>query len=91
MYDMASGMLFFSMDEILGFPIRFAYYSSDSKGSCIAPENLQENVVALQRFLFNNTAYVPTQNVRRISDELAAETGFGSKGTVYLPSEEEEN
>ena len=91
MYDLASGMLSYSLDENLGFPIRFAYYSSDSKGSCIAPENLQENVVALQRFLFNNTAYVPTQNVRRISDELAAETGFGSKGTVYLPSEEEEN
>ena len=88
MYDLASSMLSYSLDESLGFPIRFGYFSSDSKGSCIAAENLQENVIALQRFLFNNTNYAPTQNVRRISDELASETGFGSKGTVYLPSEE---
>ncbi len=90
MYDLASGLLSYSLDETLGFPVRFGYFSSDSKGSCIAPKNLVENVTALQRFLFNNTSYTPTQNVRRISDKLVDETGFGSEGTVYLPSESTE-
>ena len=88
MYDLAKNVLSYSLDDNLGFPIRFGYFSSDSKGSCIAPENLLENVTALHRFLFNNTTYSPTKNVRRISDGLSSETGFGSKGTVYLPSEE---
>ncbi|MBO6161866.1 MAG: LCP family protein, partial [Eubacterium sp.] len=88
MYDLASSMLSYSLEDTVGFPIRFGYFSSDSKGSCIAPQNLQENVTALQRFLFGNNAYTPTQNLKRISDELVSETGFGSEGTVKLPSEE---
>jgi LCP family protein required for cell wall assembly len=88
MYDLASSLLSYALDESLGFPMRFGYYSSDTKGSCIAPQNLTENVTALQRFLFGNANYLPTQNVRRINDQLVNETGFGSEGTILLPSEE---
>ena len=88
MYDLASKLISLSMDETLGFPVRFGYYNSDEKGACIAAQTLQENVIALHRFLYGNTSFTPSQNLRRISDVLVKETGFDSEGTVLLPSEQ---
>ena len=87
MYKLASHVLSYKLDETVGFPFQFQYYGSDTKGSCIAPEDLSGNVSALQRYLFGTQNYQPTQNVQRISQDITAETGFAANGTVQLPSE----
>ena len=90
MYKLASNILSYKLDETVGFPFQYQFYGSETKGSCIAPEDLSGNVSALQRYLFGTQNYVPTQNVQRISNDITTETGFGSNGTVKLPSEKTE-
>ncbi len=87
MIDLAKNIFSYKLGETAGFPFQLQYYGSETKGSCIAPEDLTGNVSALHRYLFGTKDYTPTQNVQRISTELSNETGFFSNGTVLLPSE----
>ena len=87
MYDLAKHVLSYKLGETVGFPFQFQYYGSDTKGSCIAPEDLTGNVSALQRYLFGTQDYTPTQNVQRISNEISNETGYFSNGKVLIPGE----
>jgi LCP family protein required for cell wall assembly len=90
MMDLAKSLMSYDLGETMGFPVRYTFYDGGSaKGSCIAPQNLTENVQAMHRFLFETEDYTPTANVQRISDELTNETGTGSAGYVLLPGEEE--
>ena len=91
MYSLASKVFSYKLNQTVGFPFQFQYYGSETKGSCIAPEDLTGNVSALHRYLFGEADYTPTQNVQRISNDLSNETGFFSKGTVKLPGETDDS
>lgn len=41
-----------------------------SKGSCVIPDNLEENVIALHELLYPETAYSPSRQVTSISAEI---------------------
>lgn len=45
-----------------------------SKGSCVIPEDLEENVEELHALLFPETDYRPSRQVMNISDEIATQT-----------------
>ena len=45
-----------------------------SKGSCVIPDNLEENVKELHELLYPDTDYKPSRQVTRISDEIEALT-----------------
>lgn len=45
-------------------------------GSCVIPNNLEQNVVLLQQFLFDNNAYVPSAQVSEYSKKVSADTGY---------------
>lgn len=45
-----------------------------SKGSCVIPDNLEENVEELHELLFPETDYQPSRQVMSISDEIAVQT-----------------
>ena len=45
-----------------------------SKGSCVVPDDLQENVTELHRLLYPETAYQPSKQVQSISIEIASLT-----------------
>jgi len=47
-----------------------------SKGSCVIPVNLEQNVVMLQEFLFDNKDYLPSSQVRSYSEKVSADTGY---------------
>jgi len=70
----------YNVTKTTGFPLRWSFYDSDSKGSCIAPEDLKENVSALQKFLFDTQSYTPTNRVMGISDKIVDETGIYGSG-----------
>lgn len=82
MYDLAKKVLKYNMAGNNGFPFRYEFYSSDSKGSCIAPSNLNENVVALHEFLFNAKDYTPSSAVNEINGMISDETGFYEAGRI---------
>ncbi len=46
-----------------------------SKGSCVVPVSLEENVVWLHNFLFEDEAYTPSEAVKDYSAKVAADTG----------------
>ncbi|MCR4651878.1 MAG: LCP family protein [Lachnospiraceae bacterium] len=47
-----------------------------SKGSCVIPDDLKENVIELQKFLFDNDEYVPSSEVETCSQKISADTGY---------------
>lgn len=46
-----------------------------SKGSCVVPVSLEENVVWLHNFLFEDEAYTPSEAVKTYSEKVTADTG----------------
>jgi LCP family protein required for cell wall assembly len=91
LYELAKGVLSYEMTDSNGFPFQWEYYSTQAKGSCIAPEDLTENVKTMQLYLFGTENYVPTQQVQNISSQLTGETGFGSVGAIPVPEKESED
>lgn len=47
-----------------------------SKGSCVIPNNLEQNVVMLQEFLFDNKDYEPSNQVKSYSQKVSSDTGY---------------
>ena len=47
-----------------------------SKGSCVITNNLEQNVVLLQEFLFGNTSYEPSTEVKNYSSKISSDTGY---------------
>ncbi len=45
-----------------------------SKGSCVVPVSLEENVTWLHNFLFEDEAYTPSEAVKEYSQKVAADT-----------------
>lgn len=59
-----------------GFPFEDSRAGADvgSKGSCVVPDDLEENVIALHEILYPEKNYTPSKQVESISDEIAAIT-----------------
>lgn len=45
-----------------------------SKGSCVIPDNLKENVIELHEILYPDSSYKPSRQVENISDEIETMT-----------------
>ena len=88
MIDLAKNVRSYKLEKTAGFPFQYQFYNSDTKGSCIAPEDLTGNVAALHRYLFGLQDYTPTTSVQRISNAISNETGYFSKGKVAAPDEQ---
>ena len=46
-----------------------------SKGSCVVPVSLEQNVIWLHKFLFEDEAYTPSEAVKEYSAKVEADTG----------------
>ena len=46
-----------------------------TKGDCVIPVNLEENVKWLHQFLFNDYEYTPSDMVQECSRQIEADTG----------------
>ncbi|MDE6847525.1 MAG: LCP family protein [Lachnospiraceae bacterium] len=45
-----------------------------SKGSCVVPTNLEDNVKWLHQFLFDDYSYEPSETVKKCSDQIYSDT-----------------
>ncbi len=78
------------MTELLGDVAKYNITASDGfpfetnratgkvgkAGSCVIPVNLEQNVVLLQQFLFDNNDYVPSSQVSSYSSKVSSDTGY---------------
>ena len=64
-----------------GFPFESnrATGTIGSKGSCVIPNNLEQNVVLLHQFLFDDEDYVVSAQVSQYSAKVASDTGYSGK------------
>ena len=86
--DLVTGIMSYELKGSCGFPIRYNFYSTEAKGSCISAVDLNDNVKTMQKFLFGTDNYVPTTTVQNISAQLTAETGYTSEGVIPVPSDD---
>ncbi|MBQ7507527.1 MAG: LCP family protein [Lachnospiraceae bacterium] len=80
--DLAKKMIDYSIVDDVGFP--FFKNTSDLNGSIVVPCDLQTNVDYLHDLLYDNEAYIPTNQVRKISADIIAKTGMNRKDAVEM-------
>ncbi|MDD3338036.1 MAG: LCP family protein [Lachnospiraceae bacterium] len=74
---MASGMLSYSIGGTSGFPT--AHYEIDvNNKDVVLPVTLEYNVQELHKYLFGDENYVVSDTVKKFSDEIANDSGYGS-------------
>lgn len=92
MTEFAKGIMSYDLKDTVGFPFRYEFYDSESLGSCIAAQDLSDNVKALHRYLFGNDSYSVSENQRRINDSLSSFNEAYSTGEkILLPGEEDKS
>lgn len=66
----------YSFGEKGSFPFTDHFYTGliGSKGSCIVPTTLEDNVVLLHTFLFGDSDYEPSETVKTCSQKIYADT-----------------
>ena len=74
--DMLGNVSNYYISDTAGFPQETdrATGTIGSKGSCVVPTSLEENVKWLHQFLFDDVNYEPSETVKECSDEIYAET-----------------
>lgn len=68
----------YKLTTSIGFPFAYKGVSLGDKGSVLVSADLDANVVALHKYLYDDTAYETTDTVKKISSKLSAETGVSS-------------
>lgn len=69
----------FYIGQTSGFPFSHEELKI-SKKACVVPATLESNVIQLHSFLYDDTAYTPSETVKKISSHIAEVTGIGSPG-----------
>lgn len=66
----------YEVTDQAGFPTMdmLATGTIGSKGSCVVPQSLEENVKWLHEFLFNDTEYEPSEVIKECSAKIVADT-----------------
>lgn len=73
---LASQVFNYSVGETAGFPFEKNTIKLGSKGDVVAPCDLESNVTQLHVFLYNDTAYTPTDTVKTNSSKIINDTGY---------------
>lgn len=69
----------FQISESTGFPFARQTARIGSK-DCVIPTTLESNVVTLHQLLYGEEDYQPSQRVKTISQQIAADSGFTEAG-----------
>lgn len=90
--DLAKDLLAYELGDNMGFPSSNQIPTLGSKGSVVVPADLLSNVKYLHEFLYpEDTDYVPSSEVERISAAITNETGvydeFSEEDTTEEPTQ----
>lgn len=80
--ELAGKLIDYNIVDDVGFP--FFKNTSDMDGSIVVPCDLQTNVDYLHEVMYEDSAYIPTNQVRKISAEIIAKTGMTRKDAVEM-------
>lgn len=89
--SLAADVFDYELGENTGFPLANTTPTLGKKGSVVVPANLISNVKYLHEFMYpDDTEYVPSAEVQRISDMITNETGvydqFNENSTTEEPT-----
>lgn len=79
---LAKNIMNYSIGETMGFPQARAEVNMGNKGDCVIPATLESNVTALHQFLFDEADYQPSEQVKKISAKISADSGAYQEGKV---------
>lgn len=74
---LAAQVFNYKLGETTGFPFEKNTKKLGSKGDCVIPCDLESNVTQLHAFLYDDTAYEPTDAVKSKSAQIISDTGYG--------------
>jgi len=66
----------YHMGENTGFPFDKESHDVGSLGDMVIPLDLQNNVIQLHHFLYNNESYEPSDTVKNLSATIHSNTGY---------------
>ncbi|MBO5069572.1 MAG: LCP family protein [Roseburia sp.] len=73
---LAAKVFDYKLGETAGFPFVKNTIKLGSKGDCVIPCDLESNVIELHKFLYNEEDYVPTEKVKKNSQQIIEDTGY---------------
>lgn len=73
---LAAQVFNYQLGDTTGFPFEKNTITLGSKGSVVAPCDLESNVVQLHIFLYGDEEYEPTDTVKNNSQKIINDTGF---------------
>lgn len=73
---LASDIFQYQLGETSGFPFEKTTHRYSKEGDVVIPCDLASNVSSLHAFLFDNTAYTPSQAVQKNSSDIINTTGY---------------
>ncbi|MDE5778658.1 MAG: LCP family protein [Lachnospiraceae bacterium] len=87
--SLAASVFDYELGDNIGFPLANRTPTLGSKGSVVVPADLLSNVEYLHEFLYpEDTNYVPSEEVKRISAAITNETGVYDEFTEDKKTEE---
>lgn len=78
-------LYYYNIEYTSGFPFEHLEADIDGK-SVIVPVTLEDNVKELHEFLFDDTDYYASSNVKNYSDIIMSESGFGDNDKSFAKS-----
>lgn len=87
--SLAKDIFGYELVDNTGFPLAHETPDLGSKGSVVVPANLLSNVKYLHQFMYpDDTDYIPSAELQRISDAITNETGIYDQFTEDSTTEE---
>lgn len=71
----------YHISETTGFPQARTDANMGRKGACVIPATLTSNVTSLHEFLFGETGYEPSDQVKEISAKISSDSGRYQEAT----------
>ena len=76
----AKNLTRYHIGETTGFPEARSDMTMGKKGDCVIPQTLESNVISLHKLLFGDENYTPSDMVKKISAQIASDTGLYKEG-----------
>ena len=74
--NMADVMIKYNLSDMGGFPYKKSGKNLGSKGDCVIPCDLEENVIMLHKKVYGDKNYQPSETVKDYSSKIVNETGL---------------